>query len=321
MKHHYIPQFYLRPWLGADHKLEEFGREPYTRQIRSRRRGTNSTGYEHDLYTIPGADEATKQNIERIFMGTVDKTAAAARDELLRGVIPQGELRHAWARFLMSMAMRTPEEMRKYKENFVKLWMEPVPNYQEKYEEIRKHNWPEKLEDYFRLVDPHMGARQAMVIATELMQQENVIRHLVGAQWWVFESSKVKRPLMTSDHPFVMTNGLARPDGHFGIPIGPRHLFIAFMKGDFGIAFRRLAAGKIVRLTNEAVIGQGRKYVYGLDGSNIAEVRRLMGKRDFMTLLPNMTKHNGPTEPLPEPPEGWDPQSLPDLSEPLKLNG
>jgi len=30
----YIPQFYQRPWLGRDHKLEEFGREPYSGQIK-----------------------------------------------------------------------------------------------------------------------------------------------------------------------------------------------------------------------------------------------------------------------------------------------
>ncbi|MFF0919434.1 DUF4238 domain-containing protein [Rhizobium leguminosarum] len=172
MKHHYIPQFYLRPWLGEDHKLEEFGREPYSGQIRSRRRGTNSTGYEHDLYTIPGADEQTKHNIERIFMGTVDKTAATARDLLLSGVIPTGELRYAWSRFLMSMAMRTPEEMRKYKENFVKLWMKPVAKYQAEYERLRKEGWPDTLEEYFRLRDPTMAPRQAMVIATDLMQRE-----------------------------------------------------------------------------------------------------------------------------------------------------
>lgn len=112
MKHHYIPQFYLRPWLGEDHKLEEFGREPYTGQIRSRRRVDQLKWPATAVHRVCGKG--------------------------VRGVLP-----------------------------------------------------------------PH-------------------------------------------------------------------------------------AAGKIVRLTNEAVIGQGRKYVYGLDGSNIAEVRRLMGKRDFMLLLPNM---------------------------------
>lgn len=65
------------------------------------------------------------------------------------------------------------------------------------------------------------------------------------------------------------------------------------MQKDFGEWFRRMPTGKIVRSTNEAVIGQGRKYVCGLDGSNIAEVRRLMGKRDYMTLLPTMTKKEG----------------------------
>jgi hypothetical protein len=110
----------------------------------------------------------------------------------------------------------------------------------------------------------------------------------MGAMWWVLDASKVSRRFMTSDHPLVMTNGLGRDDGHFALPISPTHLFIAFMKTGFSEHFRRLPVGKVVRLTNEAVIGQGRKNVYGVDGTNIAEVRRLMGKREYMSLLPHM---------------------------------
>ncbi len=153
-RHHYIPQFYLRPWLGTDDKLEEFGRLPHSGQIRSRRRGTKSTGYEYDLYTIAGATEDTKQNIERTFMGTVDGSAAAARDLLLSGVFPTGELRHAWARFLMSIAMRTPDEIKEFKRRYATDWLKPDANFQARYEAVRKPGWPATLEEYTQQEDP-----------------------------------------------------------------------------------------------------------------------------------------------------------------------
>lgn len=288
MKHHYIPQFYLRPWLGADHKLTVFGREPYSGRIRSRRRGTNSTGYEDNLYTIPGATEETKQNIERIFMSTVDTTAARARDMLLNGVIPQGNERHAWARFLMSMAMRGPEEIRAFKRKFAHDWILPDREFEARYQGVRTPGWPPTLIDYINLEGPIAAERRAIIILTDLIQHENVTRLFMSAIWWVLDTSKVQRPLMTSDHPVVMTNGLGREDGHFAVPIGPRRLFIAFMKADFSKRFRNMPVGKIVRLTNEAVIGQGRKNVYAIDSENIAEVRRIMGKREYMTFIPKI---------------------------------
>lgn len=91
---------------------------------------------------------------------------------------------------------------------------------------------------------------------------------------------------MTSDHPLIMTNGLDRPDGHFGLPIGPRHIFVAFMRDEFGKWFRRTPVAMIVRQANDAVIGQGRRSVYAFDGEIEAEVKRRMGKRDYMLPIP-----------------------------------
>lgn len=286
-KHHYIPQFYLRPWLGVDHKLEEFGRVPPSNQIRSRRRGTESTGFQYNLYTIPGATTKTEQNIERVFMSAVDNTAAVARDKLLRGIIPTGSLRQAWARFLLSLVIRTPDEIRGFRENYIANWMRPNAELQSRYEVVRKPGWPETLEEYTLKSEPTYSARQAMLTTTDLIQHERVTWLLMNSLWWVLDTSSVRRTLMTSDHPLVMTNGLVRRDGHFALPIGPRTLFVAFTHEDFSVKFRQIPIGKVVRLTNEAVVGQGRRHVYGVDGSNTSDVRRLMGKREYMTIIPD----------------------------------
>lgn len=56
--HHFIPQFYLRPWLSRnDRKLVEYGRVPPTMEIRCRRWVTSKTGYVPNLYTLPGVTE------------------------------------------------------------------------------------------------------------------------------------------------------------------------------------------------------------------------------------------------------------------------
>ncbi len=291
MKHHYIPQFYLRPWLGTDNKLTEFRRLHLPRdtfpRLEVKRRGTKETGWERNLYCIPGATVETKDNVERLFMGVVDARAAAARDMLLRGEIPgTNELRLAWSRFLLSLLVRTPDEVRRLKRNILEYLMMPDLVFQAKYDEIRKDDWPEKFEDYIQIRNPRLAERSAILMTTNLIQNENILRTFMNARWWVLDISTVSRRLMTSDHPLVMTNGLNRLDGHFGLPIGPQHLFVAFMHEDFSERFRRTPVGKIVRWTNDAVIGQGRKSVYGLNRDNAAEVKRRMGKRDYMLPIP-----------------------------------
>ncbi|OJF92861.1 DUF4238 domain-containing protein [Pararhizobium antarcticum] len=290
MKHHFIPQFYLRPWLGSDHKLEEFGRVPPTNQIRSRRRGTKSTGYEEDLYVIPDATEETKHNVEKVFMGVVDASAANARDLLLEGVIPQDELRVAWARFLLSLMMRTPEQIAEFKRRISEFWFNPDADLLARYAEARQSGWPETLQEYLD-GNKKVPERIAVMLATDMMQREKLLRLLMGAIWRVMGTGTKIRPLITSDRPLAMTNGLMRPDGHFGLPIGPRHLFVGFMQKDFAEAFCSQPVGKIIRLTNDAVVGQARKNVYAIDATYIADVRRRMSQREYIQLVP--TEENG----------------------------
>ncbi|MER9912131.1 DUF4238 domain-containing protein [Mesorhizobium sp. M0050] len=142
MDHHYIPQFYLRPWLGADHKLQEF-RRGYGGWIQSGRYGTKVTGFEKNLYRVPGVTAATQHNVERIFMGMVDTRAADVRDMLLQGSVPnQPHLRHSWARFICSLLLRHPDSIHTFKERYRRDFNASNPRLQARYEEIRRKDFP-----------------------------------------------------------------------------------------------------------------------------------------------------------------------------------
>lgn len=293
MKHHYIPQFYLEPWVNRDldDKLTEYRRLKFPHEqfprLEIKRRGKMETGWAENLYRIPGATKETQQNIEKIFMGAVDTKAAQARDMMLGGVVPvDPELRHGWARFLLSLIIRTPEEVKAFKYNVRQNLMNPEPEYQARYDAIRKEDWPESLEDYIQQRTPKMAERTAVFLITSLIQNEKILRTFMGADWWILGTSNLQRKLLTSDHPLIMTNGLGRPDAHFALPISPRKIFIAFMRKEFGDRVRAVPAGRLLRETNDAVIGQGRRSVYAFDEESTREVKRRMGKRDYMLPLP-----------------------------------
>lgn len=285
MKHHYIPQFYLRPWLGADHKLEEFGIEPFSGQIRSRRRGTNSTGYVEDLYILPGVTEETQHNVERIFMGAVDATAKIARDQLMAGNDLTGELRVSWSRFLLSLLMRTPEQIAAFKRSIAEDWQNPSETALRNYQQRRKPEWPQTLQGFLN-IDPTLAERSALFTAMKMMQNENVIDRFAGALWCVVDISSLSETFLTGDRPFIMTNGLERADGHFALPIGPKHLFLAFMNPDFAHYVRNADIGEVIAAANLGVVGQSRKHVYSTGRDDIEYVRKHMGTLDYMVLIP-----------------------------------
>lgn len=285
-KHHYIPQFYLRPWLGDDHKLEEFGRVPPSGQIRSRRRGPESTGFEYNLYTMPGVTDDTKQNIEREFYGVVDRTAAAVRDKLLTGPVALSpQERYDWSRFLVSLCIRNPDEMARMKAIVEKFTARPDQKMREIYASMRQDWQPDDVEGLLAATFPEAPELSAVMASTSMITNHVALTGIMHLHWRVFDTSRVRRKLVTCDRPVVMTGGIARENGHIAIPISPDKLFVATMYPAFAEWLGRWPTGRLVRESNAAQIGQARKHVYAVEDSPIAEVRRGMSKREYMSLV------------------------------------
>ena len=113
MRHHYIPGIYLKRWAGPDGRLCEFSR-PYGPRVKPRRTAPSGTGYEDWLYGIRGAKPDVANVVEQRFFKVMDDQAARVLDRLeIEG--PGGDWsiseRSAWARFLLSLALRAPSDV------------------------------------------------------------------------------------------------------------------------------------------------------------------------------------------------------------------
>lgn len=285
MKHHYIPQFYLRPWEGDDNRLQEFKRG-YQSQVTTKRVFTKQTGYATDLYTLPGATEETKQNVEKAFMALVDNEAVKARDMMLSGQIPADpKTREAWTRFVLSMVFRNPEEMAKFKERFRDELLMPDPKIQAEYDRQKEPEDPETFEQWLMTNRPESVERYAILLMTKLVQRNNVNYLLRTMHWRVIDTSAVTRRLMTSDRPILMSNGMVHYAGHFALPISPTKLFLACTAVAFADEFCAVPTGKMVREINRIVVGQGRKFIYAQDTAHLADVRQQMGKLRYPSFV------------------------------------
>lgn len=300
--HHFIPQLYLRPWLSkTDRKLVEYGRVPPTMEIRSRRWVTQKTGRVSNLYTLPGATEETKQNVERIFNQEVDTSAAKVRDKLLRAEPLTDKEKYEWARFLLWLGMRNPAEIAKFKERMRRDFSTPDAKTEEIWRRIRKEGMPETAEEALRQANPDMPELSAIIVSTRLAQNRKVLDTLVGMDWMVTDVQTANRRLLTCDRPLIMTSGLGGPNGHVAIPISPDKLF-TIAKTRFNDALSMAAPHAVVAGTNKVIVAQAREKVYGVDHTYLEEVREGMSSGEYFSLAMEPTRPAHPTTPNLSPP-------------------
>jgi hypothetical protein len=86
-------------------------------------------------------------------------------------------------------------------------------------------------------------------------------------------------PLLTSDRPIMMTNGLQDPDAHLTLPIGPRKLFIASNRQNIVDEVANRKPDDLAAFVNDRVAKQARRFVIGLDDRQLRFVENRFGAR------------------------------------------
>jgi len=290
MKHHYVPQFYLKPWQGPDGKIEVFFRRP-DGLIVSKRMHRKATGYAIDLYKLPGVAPAEKYTMESAFMAPIDDEAVRARDLLLGDMAPAGgRTRSAWSRFILSMILRSPEEVAAFKKYYTDLVPTLHPEFQATRPAMREGSNPTRDEGRIVSFDSSHIERSAMFAITTFIEHPPALDLFQSMHWMIIDTRSVRRRLMTSDRPVMLTHGMLQYAGHYALPISPTRLFLAATNIDFAKQFASMPRSKIVRVINRLVVGQARKYVYAVDGTHLVEVRREMGKQPAPTILGPMLR-------------------------------
>lgn len=256
MKHHYIPQCYLRQWTGADRMLCEYQR-PF-RQVVATRRYPSQTGYVTDLYTLDDLKAGDQYAVERKFFQKVDQGAADCIQALLdptRSDIPD-KLRVAWCVFLLTLYQRHPKKI-----EFLNQFAAAAG---------------------FSLV-PEKGGMSAY--AADLLvsgsTRDAIVTYLMGMQWHVCDIGNLDRTLLTCDMPVVGSDGLKHEWGHLLLPLSPRHFFVAVNRPQTLQHLQNdLTAGRLINSINDFVVKEAFKFVYGADDSHLRFVENRMAPKD-----------------------------------------
>jgi Protein of unknown function (DUF4238) len=272
-KHHYIPVFYQRAWCGGtDRRLCEYSR-PYKTVI-ARRRYPTETGFERGLYTLNAHSPAVAEIVENRLMRQTDQYAALALQHLLRNDISglDDTTRSGWARFILSLMRRTPEALKALGERITIALMQEFP-------QLALPGDP--AADDQVLARQGLIERQRAMVLQSTITSEWVGTHLINMRWSVVTFSGAKHLILTSDRPFVMTNGIGKPDSHIVMPISPTQCFLAANTLDIEGQIHRIPAKEFMHKMNDKMACQARKYVYGVDDSQLRFVSNRFGRKDI----------------------------------------
>jgi hypothetical protein len=279
-RHHYIPEFYLKQWAVNEGKgcLVEYSK-PWGDTVKPKRVTPRQTGFEDRLNELAGLPDPERECLETHFYKPVDSAAASVLHALKNGrrEISERE-RVAWARFLTSLYVRNPENILaatvRVTENAYKF----NPEMERRYRARRAPDDPETFSEYMRNVDLadefSRAAKESMVTVIE---NGLVTNHIFGMLWGALELPFDAPPLLTSDRPLHIPNGLPNPESQVLLPLGPKFLFFAVNRIELVYNIRALSPLEIATTMNEIVVRRAQKYVYALSDRHLDYVQANMG--------------------------------------------
>ena len=288
--HHYIPVFYLERWTDPkSRQLVEYCRR-YKKGVIARPTFPAGTGYVPGLYKLPGAPPGEEYIIETKLMSSIDNWAAIALQRMMVDGDPPGKLdaREAlgWCQFLYSLIVRNPEHLDRIKEKLTTLDAGDIlEDVRGDYPKIRGKGDPENFDDFKDAFIKNPVEVPAIRVLPELVKSKRVVRMLASFKWQTVTVNTAKYPLLTSDRPVIMSNGLIQHDAHIVLPISPRRLFIATKNEETFQYFREMNPNELAHAVNNQVSQQAHKFVFGCDGSQLRFVANRLGKRVWSSPL------------------------------------
>jgi hypothetical protein len=293
-RHHFAPVFYLKRWADGGF-LEQFSR-PDGVAVKARRVAPAATGYQDDLYVMPGLSADLAQQVEQKFLQDVDTKAAEVLAQLERGVVPQtSQARSNWTRFVQSLQLRTPADIIGLKQRTRDDWGVSIPKIQETYDTMRRLGDPSTFEEFIEARDPEILDRMALKILTVLIDAEGMGAVINNLIWDVVDLTGSRHDLLASDRAVDQIEGLGHPDTILTVPLGPKRLFVATRRRAIIDRIKRASPTDVVRRRNLPTVCCARSFVWGRDRSQQPYIEKRMGTVHAPTLGERLARRDEET--------------------------
>jgi len=277
-KHHYLPVFYLKQWIGKDGKVARYHR-PYQAVV-AEPIAPKNTGYERGLYRLDDHEPHLSNVIEKSFMApVVDDPAAKALCVLLQSnpakLTP--ELRVAWTRFIMSLHVRTPDKVEQITQQAAQHLRRSFLSVPEEYEAVRAETDPPTLLEWVEQNTPALLSNAGKKILPDIIAHKEIGDEIINMHWMIARTTENFPDVLTCDHPVIMSHGISDNKCLIALPLSPRFIFFATRNQ---ATLDRIEAHEIIKITkivNENIVNQARQSVYGANSLHLRFVENRLG--------------------------------------------
>ncbi|GAA0456563.1 MULTISPECIES: DUF4238 domain-containing protein [Sphingomonas] len=277
-KHHYVPEFYLREWAGADGKLERYTK-PHVAKIMVKRVFPSETGFEKHLYSSPDDKRLGMAWLEtRVFQRIDDLAAPVLRKLNATPVLNlSDEERSAWSVFVRALFYRTPATLRAVKHSGAYDWRRAIESLGERYPAMKNPDDPATLEEYIARHSVSDIESAVLRVLPSIFVGERVGQILNDLHFRVIVIPPEVPSFLISDDFVVRTNGIAVPGGHFAIPISPRRVVVMAWEKSKLEEITALPPRYLVTQVNQWVAGSARCFVGAVDRAQDRFIRNRFG--------------------------------------------
>ncbi len=280
VSHHFTPVFYLKSWAAADGRVTRYHR-PYMDVVASPGAPKN-TGNEDHLYTLHGVPQEQQAYLETAFFSPVDSRAAVVHRQLLTGKLNEltNEQRVDWARFMMSMQLRSPFSLGEVKRLADQNLRANLGMSDPEFDAIRKDGDPETIYDWTLKYQPLVIEEAHKRFLPDLIDHEELGQYLINMHWATVDVSEASHTLLTGDRPFIATHGWKELQAVLLFPLSPTALFVATNHPDRTLQVLRTKPSPHVGMVNNEIVRCAAAFVIGRDASHLAFVEKRLRQRD-----------------------------------------
>jgi hypothetical protein len=269
MKHHYVPQFFLKRWANAVGKVNVF-------QIRdggifNRARSPEYTGFERDLYgLVANALGIGQDHLEKRLFGPIDNNAALVLNKLERHEALSEDEHIAWTFFLSSLRMRQPDVLAFLRNDGIARMKADLA----KRDAMTLPPDAVSTEDWFARTYP--GGIETLTLTSwlpRIILHDEITAAFGELRWWIREFEADQPALLLSDLPLHWEGRLKQNGFMIQLPIGPRRVFFGARSEATEQKLDAIPPPELIRRINRTTLASSSGRVWA---SNEAEARAII---------------------------------------------
>ncbi len=296
-RHHYLPQFYLRNFVGRHPKGKLW---VYTKDAENFRAASpRDLAIEKDYHTLVRRDGVVDRNTIEDTVASLENIAAPVIQKILRGAALSFEDHQIFSVFISQLLLRVPARrdevagiMKEMLKQMSKQFAQNKETYHADYHRFQKEAEntsdadPEELRQFILGDNYDITVNSSAALGASLGAIGTVVNCLVRMNW-VFVRASGRFKFLTCDNPVFYCDptfppnswrgaGLANPGVEVSCPLSSNVLAFACYRAV--PRFHANASPEIVRRFNQQTIDSAYRYIFACEGS--AAIQRFIRRNN-----------------------------------------